>query len=394
MLAAVSLLLPFPAGAADKAELQGQRGELRERIQSLQRDLAKSEESHASAADQLKATESAISAANRRLRELGESRAAIEAQIADLDGQGRRLDEESGRQRTQLARLLHRQYTRGETDSDALRQLLAGRDPNQIAFDDHLLSLLSRAKADLIADLRAKAAEKQRLADVARDKQAELAAIEQRQQEARAALLAQQRQRQTLLASLKDRIKAQRKEIGSLQRDEKRLAKLIEGLARLSPKAKSAPSPVRPAVPHGAPSAADLSGARGEFAALKGKLRLPVRGEIAARYGSPRMDGGTTWKGVFIRAPEGSEVKSVAAGRVAFADWLRGFGNLLIVDHGDGFLSVYGNNQSLLREAGDAVKAGEVVAMAGSSGGNPESGLYFELRYQGQTFDPLKWVAR
>ena len=94
-----------------------------------------------------------------------------------------------------------------------------------------------------------------------------------------------------------------------------------------------------------------------------------------------------------ILAPEGTEVKSVAAGQVVYADWLRGFGNLLVVDHGDGFLSVYGNNQSLLRETGDTVRPGEAVATVGSSGGNPESGLYFELRYQGQAFDPLRWVG-
>jgi septal ring factor EnvC (AmiA/AmiB activator) len=95
---------------------------------------------------------------------------------------------------------------------------------------------------------------------------------------------------------------------------------------------------------------------------------------------------------VFIRAAGGSEVKAVAAGRVVFADWLRGFGNLAIVDHDDGFLSVYGNNESLFRTVGDAVKTGEVIAAVGNSGGNPETGLYFELRHLGQPLDPMKWV--
>ncbi|MEK7737457.1 MAG: peptidoglycan DD-metalloendopeptidase family protein, partial [Pseudomonadota bacterium] len=90
---------------------------------------------------------------------------------------------------------------------------------------------------------------------------------------------------------------------------------------------------------------------------------------------------------------EGSEVKAVAPGRVVFADWLRGFGNLVIIDHGDAFLSVYGNNQSLFRQLGESVKSGDVIAAVGNSGGNPESGLYFELRQQGQTVDPLKWVG-
>jgi len=136
----------------------------------------------------------------------------------------------------------------------------------------------------------------------------------------------------------------------------------------------------------------DPAQAGGAFAALRGKLALPVRGEIASRFGKPRPEGGTTWKGLFIRAAEGAEVRAVAAGEVVFADWLRGFGNLLVVDHGDDFLSVYGNNQSLLKETGQRVAPGEVVATVGNTGGSPESGLYFELRHQGQAFDPIRWV--
>jgi septal ring factor EnvC (AmiA/AmiB activator) len=126
---------------------------------------------------------------------------------------------------------------------------------------------------------------------------------------------------------------------------------------------------------------------------MKGKLHLPVRGELAGRFGARRAEGGAIWKGLFIRTAEGTEVHAVASGSVVFSDWLRGFGNLMIVDHGDGFLSVYGNNESLLLQAGETVKSGEVIATVGNSGGNPESGLYFELRHQGQAFDPLKWAS-
>ncbi|MCX7145981.1 MAG: peptidoglycan DD-metalloendopeptidase family protein [Sulfuritalea sp.] len=120
---------------------------------------------------------------------------------------------------------------------------------------------------------------------------------------------------------------------------------------------------------------------------------MPVKGTIAGRFGSPRAESGASWKGVFIRAAEGAEVKAVAAGAVVFSDWLRGFGNLLIIDHGDDFLSVYGNNESLLAAVGAAVKGGESIATVGNSGGNPDSGLYFELRHRGLPFDPLKWAS-
>jgi septal ring factor EnvC (AmiA/AmiB activator) len=100
-----------------------------------------------------------------------------------------------------------------------------------------------------------------------------------------------------------------------------------------------------------------------------------------------------TWKGIFIRAAAGTGVQAVAAGQVVFADWLRGFGNLMVIDHGGSFLSVYGNNESLLRNVGDQVAVGEVVAAVGNTGGIEQTGLYFELRFQGRPFDPLKWVA-
>jgi septal ring factor EnvC (AmiA/AmiB activator) len=130
----------------------------------------------------------------------------------------------------------------------------------------------------------------------------------------------------------------------------------------------------------------------GNFARQKGSLRLPVRGPVAGRFGSPR-DGGGTWHGLFIRAGAGNDVKAVAGGRVVFAEWMRGFGNLMIVDHGDSYLSIYGNNDSLLKQVGQAVKGGETVATVGNSGGNQESGLYFELRHKGQPIDPMKWAS-
>ncbi|MGI4938127.1 MAG: peptidoglycan DD-metalloendopeptidase family protein [Janthinobacterium lividum] len=128
------------------------------------------------------------------------------------------------------------------------------------------------------------------------------------------------------------------------------------------------------------------------FPALRGQLHLPLEGELAARFGARRGDG-PSWKGLFIRASEGADVKAVAGGRVVFAEWLRGFGNLIIVDHGSEYLTIYGNNQAVLKRPGDAVKAGDVIASAGNSGGNEQSGLYFEMRHQGRAFDPLGWVT-
>jgi len=381
---------------AKKDELQ----ELKSRIESLRRDMAKAEESKTDAADQLRETESAISDVNRRLHELGSDRSALKAELADLETQSRRLDRQAGAQQNQLARLLNRQFVGG--DSDALKLLLSGENPNQAARDKYFLTQLSRAKADLIQQLRAVAAEKNRLADAVRERQAQLAEIERREHESRAQLLVRKKQRLTTLAAIGDRLKAQRREIDTLKRDEQRLSKLIEGLARIAAAKKVKPR-AKPgdAAPGGAGRAArapqlkshDPGNVGGAFAALRGHLRLPVKGTISGRYGQPRPEGGATWKGIFIRAAEGVEVRAVAGGAVVFSDWLRGFGNLLVIDHGDDFLSVYGNNESLLAAVGASVKDGEAVATVGNSGGNPDSGLYFELRHRGQPFDPLKWAS-
>ncbi|KAF0162983.1 MAG: membrane-bound metallopeptidase [Rhodocyclaceae bacterium] len=392
----LAFLLVSTAFAATVDAKKGELQDLKGRIEALRRDMAAAEESKTYAVDQLRETESAISNTNRRLHELGAERAELTSQLADLDAQRQRLDRQTGSQQIQLGHLLNRQFVGG--DSDALKLILSGHDPNQAARDKVFLTQLSRAKADLIQQLRAVAAEKSRLADAVRERQTQLAEIERRQQESRAQLLERKKQRLTKLAAIADRLKSQRREIDTLKRDEQRLAKLIEGLARIAATRKAAPR-VIPRVGAGGTATTprtrnyDPGNVGGAFAALRGQLRLPVKGTIAGRFGSPRAEGGGSWKGIFIRAAEGSEVKAVATGAVVFSDWLRGFGNLLIIDHGNDFLSVYGNNESLLAAVGANVKSGESVATVGNSGGNPESGLYFELRHRGQPFDPLKWAS-
>lgn len=378
-----------PDPAAKKAELR----ELRDRIDALRKDLAKSEANRSEAADSLREAEKAISDSNRQLRELAQARAELRRELGALEAQADRLEGQIGTQQRQIGALLYRQHLQGRNiDDDALKLLLAGENPNQVARDYHYLKLLSHAKTEVVEDLRDALAQKQKLADAVRDKTDKLAANEKQQQAERQTLLAQQKQRQTVLAGIADKVKNQRRQIATLKQNEQRLSKLIDGLTRLVAKARRPTA--RPATP-GAPGLRNErepdAGLSGAFAALRGRLSLPVRGEVANRFGAPRAEG-TSWKGLFIRAAEGSEVKSIAAGQVVFADWLRGFGNLIIVDHGDGYLTIYGNNESLFRQTGDNVKSGEAIASVGNSGGNPESGLYFELRHQGQVLDPLKWV--
>ncbi|MBI5108739.1 MAG: peptidoglycan DD-metalloendopeptidase family protein [Rhodocyclales bacterium] len=382
-----------PANGATVDRKKDELHDLKGRIEALRREMASAEESKASASDQLREAESAISTVNRRLHELGLESARLKADLADLDAQGRRLDRQGGAQQSQLSQVLNRQFVGG--DADAMKLLLSGHDPNQAARDRYFLTQLSRAKAELIQRLRVAADEKRQLAETVRERQAQLAAIERQQQESRAQLLERKKQRQAQLAAIADRLKAQRREITTLKRDEQRLTRLIDGLIRIAGTKKpksSGPAKGKP-VPGATLKSHDPGNVGGAFAALRGRLHLPVKGTIAGRFGTPRAEGGALWKGLFIRAAEGAEVKAVAPGTVVFSDWLRGFGNLLVIDHGDDFLSVYGNNESLLAAVGAGIKGGEAVATVGNSGGNPESGLYFELRHRGLAFDPMKWSA-
>ncbi|MGQ0545699.1 MAG: murein hydrolase activator EnvC family protein, partial [Betaproteobacteria bacterium] len=187
-------------------------------------------------------------------------------------------------------------------------------------------------------------------------------------------ILAERRVRQRVLERVAGEIRRNRRQLSVLQADEARLARLVQRLVRI---VESVPEPAAREQP---------------FSRLRGSLRLPVRGELTGRFGAPRGAAGIEAKGVFIRAPQGQPVRAVAGGQVVYADWMRGFGNLLIVDHGESYLSIYANNEALLKQVGEPVATGEPLAITGSSGGNEETGLYFELRHSGRAFDPLRWV--
>jgi septal ring factor EnvC (AmiA/AmiB activator) len=250
----------------------------------------------------------------------------------------------------------------------------------------HYLAELSRATARLAAQLRTDLARAEELARAIEARRERLAAIEAGSRRDRDRMAAERRERRQILARISGDVRKARKRIGALQADERRLARLVEEITsvlRARPGAGYARVERVPA----------LGSVAGPFSALRGKLRLPVRGELVGLFGREREQGPAGTKGVFIRAPEGQPVLAVAAGQVVHADWMRGYGNLLIVDHGEDYFSIYANNESLLKQTGDPVAAGEAVATVGASGGNEHSGLYFELRHLGKAFDPLRWVV-
>ena len=372
VLLALALAGAQPACSADKTELDALRG----RIEELKKNLSGAEENRSEASDGLRASERGVSEANRVLRNIGAQQKAVRADLDRVGQRSRQLQAAIAAQQGELGQLLAMRHVSGQ--QDYLRLLLSGRDPNRTARELYYYSYISHAQADFIRELRANLAGLAQLARETRGKDAELTELEARQREGRKELLVQQTERRRVLAKLATQIRSQRREIKSLQRDETRLSRLVEELGKVISPGKSARRNEK------LPEAGRDGSA---FALLKGKLRLPTRGELINRFGSQRSDSGVNWKGLFIRGASGQEVRAVAAGRVVYAEWMRGFGNLMIIDHGQSYLTIYGNNEALLKQGGDA------VATVGNSGGNPDSGLYFEIRYQGKAFDPLSWVS-
>ncbi|MGB7481035.1 MAG: peptidoglycan DD-metalloendopeptidase family protein [Burkholderiaceae bacterium] len=413
-----------------KQAAESERAELRQKLSALKQSIDQTESAHSRAADALADSESAISKADRALHELAAEQKQTQARLEQLTRRHAELAATVAEQQKQLAKLLRGQYAAG--NEDRMKLLLSGDNPNRINRDLHYFGYVSRAQTALLESLRANLQEVESNQAATRNAKEELDEIAQEQREQKALLETEKARRATLLAQLSGQLASQRKEAGNVARDEQRLGRLVERLSQLIEeqqkaeaaarekqrqqqlaKARAEAEKRREAAARTAdanPDAIDddepppQTVARNEltpqpgiqsgrpFASLRGQLRLPLAGDITSRFGSRRGDG-PGGKGLFIRAAEGSAVKAVADGRVVFAEWLRGFGNLIIVDHGGQYLTIYGNNQALLKRPGDQVRSGDVIASAGNTGGSEESGLYFEMRHQGRAFDPLGWVT-
>ena len=418
--------------ARQKQQAEQERTELRRKLDDLKADIANTEQAHGHAADALASSEKAISNANRKLRELAIEQQRTQQQLQALSQDLQQLESAIAQQRKRLETMLREQYRAGQ--EDRLRLLLSGDNPNRIARELRYLGYITAEQIKAIEQLQRDIAAVETNKSDAEEARAALDDIAAEQREQKAVLEKEKSKRKALVLKLSDKLSAQRKQAGNLSRDEARLSALVDRLAiviaqqrkaeeeeaRRRAQAKAAAAEREKALAEktrkeskGQSRTANKSGElaksreRAEqavpepppapdgnaFAALRGKGKLPVKGELAASFGAKRADG-PSWKGIFIKAVEGSEVRAAGPGEVVFADWMRGFGNLMIVDHGGQYLSIYGNNQSLLKRPGDRIKAGEVIATVGNSGGNEHSGLYFELRHQGRAIDPLAWLNR
>jgi septal ring factor EnvC (AmiA/AmiB activator) len=375
LLLVVAVGLPGVALGEDAARAEKELKQLRFRISQLEKQLARSRARESSIVAELGKVEKKLGGIKRELRETNLRQQKAEKNLAEL--RNRRAEEFRGLEvlRERMISQLRTAYALGRQEH--LKIWLSQEDP---AAAGRMLTYHQYLTRDRAARMDAVREQLGRLAgtETEIDREArELSAVYARQKEEMAALRETKAKRSKVLQELRTGIRSQDTRLAQAQDDKKRLEKLIRDLRM-----------VLEAVPQ---SGVVHTG----FGKLKRKLPWPVKGKLAASYGQRRTigNGNLKWRGVFIETGAGAGVHAVSRGRVAFSDWLRGFGLLLILDHGDGYMSLYGYNQALYKSVGEWAEAGEVIATAGDSGGGDRTGLYFELRHRGKTINPLKWCA-
>ncbi len=375
--------------SASASENQKKLDVLRHQIQAIQIQLAAQEKIKQTAADALQKTEQSISTINRKLAELKSDQQQIDRELNQLTKKYNQSKNDLELQQNQLNALLYQQYTGKQ--QNYLHALLNQQDPSQTMRHMYYYRQLSQARSASIITLQDNLNQLRTLAQGIREKRKAIDAITE-EYAAQSKKLAQEKSKhKTIFDQASQEITRQHREINKLTQDEKRISRLVSEINKLlkqekerKKENKNSNTVYNSQLP--VPTETNMN-----FRSLKGKLNLPVRGKLLNRFGGQRS-GKLTWRGLFISASSGSNVKAIAHGRVVFADWLRGFGNLMIIEHTQGYMSLYGNNEALLKRVGDTVRSGDTIATVGNSGGNPDAGLYFELRHKGKAFDPLTWI--
>ncbi len=426
ILLALSCLLS-PAFADERAQTQQQLDATRQDIAELKKTLGKLQEEKAGVQKDLKATETDIGNLEKQVEALQQELKKTEGELERLDTEKKKLQSARVEQQRLIAIQARSAYQNGR--EEYLKLLLNQQNPEKFARTLTYYDYLSKARLEQLRTfnetLRQLANVEQEISTQQQQLLAQRADLDSRRQ----ALETERGKRQQVLAKLNSDVKDRGQKLQAREQDQADLAKVLktieETLARQAREAEearkkallaqqeaekrrqqealaaaAARNPARePVEPPkkarttlGPMVSSDGASYGGAFSAARGKLPWPVNGRLLARFGDARgSDARAKWDGVMISANPGTQVRAVHGGRVVFADWLRGAGLLVILDHGNGYLSLYGHNQSLLKSAGDIVKAGEAISTVGDSGGQDTAGLYFAIRQQGRPTDPSQW---
>jgi len=374
----VSAVMPGKLMASDIADLQAtqkQLKELKSRMGKLERRLNSARGEQGKLQAELARTERRISNLLGEIRQLERRIAQSRQQLADLQKREDALSQELDQHKQQLAEQIRASYRIG--DNSSLKMLLA---LDSIEQSERMLTYYNyfhQARTERINGYLVLLEELKQTREARAQENARLQASRDQLQQRQKSLTQERRNQQQTLAKLSKEIKAGESQLSRLTQDQKRLEALVKEVEQAL---ADIPMP--------------QSGQARDFHEMRAKLSWPVRGKLLKRFGTQPDSDGIKWNGIFIQSDRGTPVKAVHPGRVVFADWLRGFGLLVIVDHDKGYMSLYGSNQAIYKQPGDWVQSGETLASVGASGGQPQSGLYFEIRHKGEPQNPLHWLAK
>ncbi len=367
------LLVAGQWAIAEQNVTPAQVAALKDQISDIDEWLKDAEEDRSDLEQELVATERAINQLTRERRSLETRASQQETRLGGLQAEESELISTLDRQRESLKKQIRAAWMEG--DAPAVKVLLNEIDPQTISRTMTYYEYLSRDAIQRLEDFNATLEKLKVTQQSTQATQVELTQLQAQVADRQSQLTDRQQQRERTLATLKSDIRGRESERASLEADRSRLEKLLreveQAIARIPSPNESKP-----------------------FKALKAKLPWPARGKVDHKFGDSLAQGKLKYNGILITTDKESDVAAIHYGRVVFANWLRGFGLMTIVDHGDGFMSLYGHSSSLLKSPGDWVDAGETIAVAGRSGGTDDASVYFEIRYKGKPQNPQTWLKR
>jgi len=370
--ALLGVLGPLAAVAADQGQTQAQLRSLKERIERVSREVTQDAVERDRLARNLRSAELAVAATRADLDSLHAQEDAHGEQRATLAAERARVSASLAAERASLAAQLRVAYRIGPHES--LQLLLNQQDPAAATRMYAWYGYFGRARAAQIAAIQKQVQHIDTLDAALAAQERALAQLRSARAQRLTQLEAGRAQRANALDNLQVEARSRAASLARLRAQQASLERLLRELARAAP--------ARPRADDGT-----------EFGRLRGRLDWPVAGRVIASYGDTRA-AGVDWDGMVVATEHAAPVRAIAAGRVIYADWLPGLGLLAIVDHGGGYLSLYGYNDQLRKSAGDTVSGGDVIAAAGDSGGRPEPELYFEIRRGGKPIDPRPWFRQ
>ena len=364
-------LVVLPASANDKTKKEKELKALQQKITKLQNTISVKQDSKSAYVKQLKKIEKNIGLISQTIQSSKKKITRKKTELETLRKARRKSQKKLSKENTALAQQVYAAYTLGKQEK--VKLLFSQQDAGKLQRNLVYYQYFSNARVDLIKNVQANIDSILNTeADINKVKKS-LETSHQIFENQKSQLKKDGVKRKTIIASLDKQLKNQGGVLGKLKGDAKELQSLIDSIEEIlieSPEPRFESKP---------------------FAKLKGRLAWPVKGKVRKLFGRQKQLSELRWQGILIEAPTGRHVRAISGGRIAFADWLRGLGNIIIIDHGNSYLSLYGHNEALFKSAGEWVEAGDIIGSIGSSGGQKKPALYFEIRKKGKPQNPTRW---